>query len=113
MLTVTNLRKTFQTKRKTAGLSGSLRALIRPEYFNIEAVRGLSFQMEKGELLGFIGPNGAGKSTTIKILTGILHPSGGEAACAVTKVGARFRRKCSGRLKSPQQLQSRPSSAGC
>jgi ABC-2 type transport system ATP-binding protein len=45
----------------------------------VEAVRGLSFEMEPGELLGFIGPNGAGKSTTIKILTGILHPSGGEA----------------------------------
>ncbi len=79
MLTVTSLRKTFQTKRKTAGLGGSVRALIRPEYSDIEAVRGLSFQMEKGELLGFIGPNGAGKSTTIKILTGILHPSSGDA----------------------------------
>jgi len=78
-ITVTSLRKTFQTKRKTAGLSGSIRALIRPEYSNVEAVRGLSFQMEKGELLGFIGPNGAGKSTTIKILTGILHPSSGDA----------------------------------
>jgi len=76
---VTNLQKTFQTKRKAAGLSGSMRALIRPEYSSVEAVRGLSFQMEAGELLGFIGPNGAGKSTTIKMLTGILHPSGGDA----------------------------------
>jgi len=78
-ITVANLQKTFQTKRKAAGLSGSLRALVKPEYSQIEAVRGLSFSMEAGELLGFIGPNGAGKSTTIKILTGILHPSGGEA----------------------------------
>ena len=76
---VVNLQKTFQTKRKAAGLSGSLRALIKPEYSSIEAVRSLSFRMEAGELLGFIGPNGAGKSTTIKILTGILHPSGGDA----------------------------------
>jgi len=76
---VNNLQKTFQTKRKTAGMKGSLRALIRPEYSSVEAVRGLSFQMEAGELLGFIGPNGAGKSTTIKILTGILFPTGGEA----------------------------------
>ncbi|MBK7453252.1 MAG: ATP-binding cassette domain-containing protein [Anaerolineales bacterium] len=76
---VVNLQKTFQTKRKAAGLSGSLRALIKPEYSSIEAVHSLSFRMEAGELLGFIGPNGAGKSTTIKILTGILHPSGGDA----------------------------------
>jgi ABC-2 type transport system ATP-binding protein len=77
---VTNLTKTFQTKRKAAGLGGSLRALARPEYQTVEAVRGLSFEMEPGELLGFIGPNGAGKSTTIKILTGILFPSGGEVS---------------------------------
>src|SRR5512138_3517174 len=76
---VTNLQKIFQTKSKAAGVSGSMRALVKPEYSSVEAVRGLSFQMEPGELLGFIGPNGAGKSTTIKILTGILHPSGGEA----------------------------------
>ncbi len=76
---VTNLQKTFKTKRKAAGLSGSMRALVRPEYATVEAVRRLSFQMEAGELLGFIGPNGAGKSTTIKMLTGILLPSGGEA----------------------------------
>jgi ABC-2 type transport system ATP-binding protein len=56
-----------------------VRALFKPEYSEVEAVRRLSFQMEAGELLGFIGPNGAGKSTTIKMLTGILHPSGGEA----------------------------------
>ena len=73
------LQKTFTTKRKAAGLGGSLRALFQPEWQTIEAVRGISFEMEEGELLGFIGPNGAGKSTTIKILTGILHPSGGQA----------------------------------
>jgi ABC-2 type transport system ATP-binding protein len=73
------LHKTFTTKRKAAGLKGSLRALARPEQRTIEAVRGLSFEMERGELLGFIGPNGAGKSTTIKILTGILYPTSGEA----------------------------------
>lgn len=79
-ISVTNLVKTFKSKRKAAGFSGSLRALWKPEYRLSEAVRGLSFEMEPGELLGFIGPNGAGKSTTIKILTGILHPSGGEAS---------------------------------
>jgi len=76
---VTDLQKTFQSKRKAAGLRGSMRALVRPEYVTVEAVRRLSFQMDAGELLGFIGPNGAGKSTTIKMLTGILLPNDGEA----------------------------------
>ncbi len=76
---VENLCKTFTTKRKAAGLSGSLRALVAPEFKTVEALQGISFQMEPGELLGFIGPNGAGKSTTIKILTGILYPTRGEA----------------------------------
>lgn len=78
-ITVRSLRKTFQTKRKGAGLRGSLRSLVRPEWQTVEAVRGISFTLEDGERLGFIGPNGAGKSTTIKILTGILHPTSGEA----------------------------------
>jgi ABC-2 type transport system ATP-binding protein len=76
---VRDLRKTFETKRKAAGLGASLRALVRPETQTVEAVRGISFAMEPGEILGFVGPNGAGKSTTIKILTGILHPTSGEA----------------------------------
>ncbi len=76
---VRNLTKTFRLKHKAAGLTGSVRSLFRPEYTSVEAVRDLSFEMEAGELLGFIGPNGAGKSTTIKILSGILFPSGGEA----------------------------------
>src|ERR1051325_899375 len=76
---VTNLQKTFQTKRKAAGVRGSMRSLFKPQFRSLEAVRELSCQMEAGELLGFIGPNGAGKSTTIKMLTGILHPTGGEA----------------------------------
>ena len=75
----TDLQKIFQSKRKAAGLGGSMRSLVRPEYVTVEAVHKLSFQMEAGELLGFIGPNGAGKSTTIKILTGILLPSDGHA----------------------------------
>ena len=76
---ITGLTKTFHTKQKAVGLGASVHSLFRPEYKTVEAVRGLSFEMESGELLGFIGPNGAGKSTTIKILTGILFPSGGEA----------------------------------
>jgi ABC-2 type transport system ATP-binding protein len=79
VITVDHLHKTFQSKRKTAGMRGSLRSLVHAEYTQIDAVCDLSFQMEAGELLGFIGPNGAGKSTTIKMLTGILHPTAGDA----------------------------------
>jgi len=77
---IKELSKTFVTKRKTAGLGGSLRAMIRPEYQTVEAVRGITFELEAGGRLGLIGPNGAGKSTTIKMLTGILFPTGGEAS---------------------------------
>ncbi len=76
---VESLHKSFRTKRKHAGLQGSWRALWQPEWQTIDAVRAISFAMEAGELLGFIGPNGAGKSTTIKMLTGILHPTSGQA----------------------------------
>jgi ABC-2 type transport system ATP-binding protein len=79
IITVRDLRKTFQTKRKQPGLTGSLRAVVKPELQTVEAVKGISFELEPGELLAFIGPNGAGKSTTIKMLTGILYPSGGQA----------------------------------
>ena len=78
-ISVRELHKTFQLKQKAAGLRGSLRALWRPNIQKLDAVRGITFNMDEGELLGFIGPNGAGKSTTIKILTGILHPSSGDA----------------------------------
>jgi ABC-2 type transport system ATP-binding protein len=76
---VNHLRKTFLTRRKAPGFRGSLRTLLRPETYPVEAVQDISFSLQEGELLGFIGPNGAGKSTTIKILTGILYPTSGEA----------------------------------
>lgn len=79
IITVSKLNKTFRAKHKPAGFRGSFRALVHPEWKSIQAVKDLAFEMEPGELLGFIGPNGAGKSTTIKILTGILYPTSGEA----------------------------------
>jgi viologen exporter family transport system ATP-binding protein len=73
------LRKLFRTREKTAGLKASLGGLVAPRYRDVEAVAGIDVRIEPGELLAFIGPNGAGKSTTIKMLTGILHPTSGEA----------------------------------
>lgn len=79
IIDVRGLGKSFDVPRKREGLAGSVRALLRPERRRVDAVRDLSFAMDEGELLGFIGPNGAGKSTTIKMLTGILHPTAGHA----------------------------------
>ena len=76
-IVVENLRKDYRTRVKAEGLKAGFKALIAPEYRKVEAVKGISFRVQRGEMLAFIGPNGAGKSTTIKMLTGILHPSGG------------------------------------
>lgn len=72
-----DLSKRYRTRVKAEGLKAGMKALVRPEYRQVEAVKGVSFRIPRGEMLAFIGPNGAGKSTTIKMLTGILHPSGG------------------------------------
>lgn len=79
LIEVDNLAKTFKTRERAAGLAGSLRSFVAPRYREREAVKRISFALEPGEVLAFIGPNGAGKSTTIKMLTGILYPSGGQA----------------------------------
>lgn len=76
---VERLEKSFRVKNKSMGFGGSLRALLRPEYTDKKAVEGISFSAAQGETVAFLGPNGAGKSTTIKMLTGILHPSAGFA----------------------------------
>lgn len=74
-----NLSKTFRVKEKRKGLRGSLHSIVKPSYKEIKAVENISFRITEGEIIAFIGPNGAGKSTTIKMLTGILYPSAGEA----------------------------------
>ncbi|ARC83806.1 ABC transporter family protein [Clostridium argentinense CDC 2741] len=77
VISVNNLCKSFKIKTKEPGFKGSIKSIISPRYKEIEAVRDVSFNVEKGEILAFIGPNGAGKSTTIKMLTGILYPTEG------------------------------------
>ena len=79
IIQVDNLQKDFSLKLKEPGLAGSIRSLVRPSYRQIQAVKGVGFEVEEGQPLAFIGPNGAGKSTTIKMLTGILHPTAGNA----------------------------------
>jgi ABC-2 type transport system ATP-binding protein len=79
IIEVDGLMKTFRLREREAGLAGSLRSFVAPQYRTRDAVKRISFSLEPGEVLAFIGPNGAGKSTTIKMLTGILYPSAGRA----------------------------------
>lgn len=74
-----NLGKEFLRQKKAGGLLGSVRSLYQQDLERLIAVKGLNLEIAGGESVAFIGPNGAGKSTTIKMLTGILHPSYGEA----------------------------------
>ena len=78
IIEVKNLSKDFKVKLKSKGFKGSLKAIIKPSYKTVKAVKNISFEVEKGEVIAFIGPNGAGKSTTIKMLTGILYPDKGD-----------------------------------
>ena len=73
-----NVYKLFRVTERRPGLWGSVQNLVWPRYREVRAVDGVSFTLQRGELVGYLGPNGAGKSTTIKMLTGLLVPSGGE-----------------------------------
>jgi len=76
---VNGLTKAFQTYKKLPGFSGAIRGLFHREYEQTLAVKDVSFKVEPGELVGFLGPNGAGKTTTLKMLAGLLYPTGGDA----------------------------------
>jgi ABC-2 type transport system ATP-binding protein len=77
LIEVEDLRKSFSIAVRRGGRLAALKTLLAREYREVSAVAGVSFQVAAGEMVGYIGPNGAGKSTTIKMLTGILVPSGG------------------------------------
>ncbi|HER5564537.1 ABC transporter ATP-binding protein [Streptococcus pyogenes] len=77
MIEVFHLQKNFSKTIKEPGLKGALKSFVHPQREIFEAVKDLSFEVPKGQILGFIGANGAGKSTTIKMLTGILKPTSG------------------------------------
>lgn len=77
-ITVRNLRKTFRSYEKEAGVFASLRSVFKRTWKEVDAVDDLSFSIPTGSFVGFLGPNGAGKTTTIKMLTGILTPSSGQ-----------------------------------
>ena len=77
IISVKDLSKTFKKPIREEGLKGMIKALFSRKYEEVHAVDGISFEIEEGEIVGYIGANGAGKSTTIKMMCGILHPTGG------------------------------------
>ena len=77
LIHIQNLNKHFKVLNRREGLGGAIRDLFSGSYRTVEAVSGISFDIEAGEIVGYIGPNGAGKSTTIKMMTGILKPTSG------------------------------------
>jgi ABC-2 type transport system ATP-binding protein len=79
VIRVDDLVKTFRVHRRPPGLAAAMKSIVRRRYEIIRAVGGVSFQIERGERVGFLGPNGAGKTTTLKVLSGLLHPSSGTA----------------------------------
>ncbi|WP_018887912.1 ATP-binding cassette domain-containing protein [Paenibacillus massiliensis] len=80
VITLNRLSKTFTYYKKEPGVRKSLQNLFHREKLAKEAVKDISFSVREGEMVGFLGPNGAGKTTTLKMLSGILHPSSGEAS---------------------------------
>ena len=82
IVTAERLSKTFQVKVRDPGLRGAVRALFRPRYRDVHAVRDVTFRIEPGEIVAFLGPNGAGKTTTLKMLAGLLYPTSGRVEVA-------------------------------
>ena len=90
IIDVKDLSKSFRVSATEPGFVNSLRHFFRRKYRLVEAVKPLSFSIEPGEMVGFLGPNGAGKTTTLKMLSGLLHPTGG---CVIVANHVPFRRQ--------------------
>ena len=79
---VRDLSKIYRIPVRKGGMRSAFKSLIRPEYHEVKAVSNVSFEIERGEMVGFIGPNGAGKTTTLKMLSGLLYPTSGNVSCS-------------------------------
>ncbi len=76
---IRNLQKSYRVYQKQEGLMASIKGLFHREHREVAAVRGIDLDVAQGEFVAFLGPNGAGKTTTLKLLSGVITPSGGEA----------------------------------
>ncbi|WP_254507469.1 ABC transporter ATP-binding protein [Anatilimnocola floriformis] len=79
VISVKSLAKSYRVYQKAEGLMASVKGLFHREYREVQAVKDVSLQVERGEFVAFLGPNGAGKTTTLKLLSGVIYPSAGEA----------------------------------
>ncbi|MEW5938182.1 MAG: ATP-binding cassette domain-containing protein [Chloroflexota bacterium] len=78
-IVVENLSKTYKVSEREGGFRAALKGFFKRTFKDVNAVQKVSFRIEPGEVVGFLGPNGAGKTTTLKMLSGLLHPTGGNA----------------------------------
>src|SRR6185436_4338186 len=76
---VAELNKTFFVPEREAGLRAAVKSLVKRKHREVRAVDDIVFEVGQGEVVGFLGPNGAGKTTTLKMLSGLLYPTSGEA----------------------------------
>src|SRR5215471_18109999 len=79
VIEIEGLAKTYRVYQKREGLLASIRGLFHREYREVHAVAGIDLAVDQGEFVAFLGPNGAGKTTTLKLLSGVITPSGGAA----------------------------------
>ena len=89
---VRNLTKTYVVHERELGLVAAVKSLFNRKFTPVHAVQNVSFDVAQGELIGFLGPNGAGKTTTIKMLSGLLYPTGGECSVLGYKPFSRDKR---------------------
>ena len=79
-IVVDNLSKTYQVPEREGGFGSAVRSFFKRKYKDVKAVQQVDFRITQGEVVGFLGPNGAGKTTTLKMLSGLLHPTEGNAS---------------------------------
>jgi len=79
VIEIEGLAKTYRVYQKREGLAASIRGLFHRQYRDVQAVAGIDLTVEQGQFVAFLGPNGAGKTTTLKLLSGVITPSGGTA----------------------------------